>query len=111
MQKPLDRFLVALEFHDKLLVCSDWPEQFVFSASEQALYQHKHLKPEPKRCHNCRILSRLRHDGVDPKQTAEICCVNWGTISRMPLVSRGHKSIYCPTCFHAKKIQKKDSDG
>lgn len=76
MQTSLGRFLVALEFHDKLLACSDCAEQFVFSASEQTFYQQKSLQNEPKRCPNCRIISRLRRDGVDPKQTAEVCCVD-----------------------------------
>lgn len=110
MQTALDRFLVALQFQDKQLTCADCSQPFVFTAAEQEFYKEKGLQNEPRRCPNCRIVSRLRRTGVDIKQTAEVCCVDCGAVTRVPFVPRGHSPIYCPTCFHAKKKQQKETD-
>lgn len=110
MQTVLDKLLVAFDFQDKQLTCSDCTEQFLFSVSEQAFYKEKNLKNEPRRCPNCRIISRLRRDGIDPTQTAEVCCVDCSAVTRVPFLPRGHKPIYCPTCLHARKKAAKDTD-
>ena len=39
---------------DKILVCQDCGQEFVFTAGEQQFYKEKGFDNEPKRCKECR---------------------------------------------------------
>src|SRR5579863_6755587 len=43
-----------MEFHDKVLKCSECNSEFVFTAGEQMFFADKGFKNEPKRCKNCK---------------------------------------------------------
>ena len=43
-----------MEFHDKVLKCSECGAEFVFTAGEQMFFADKGFKNEPKRCKGCK---------------------------------------------------------
>jgi len=50
-----------MEFHDKVLKCSECNSEFVFTAGEQMFFADKGFKNEPKRCKGCKA---KRAEGV-----------------------------------------------
>ena len=55
---------LKLEAGDRMLVCEDCGQQFVFDAGEQQFFKDKGFT-DPKRCPRCRkkVRSRMRHRG------------------------------------------------
>jgi DNA-directed RNA polymerase subunit RPC12/RpoP len=43
-----------MEYHDKVLKCSECGAEFVFTAGEQMFFADKGFKNEPKRCKACK---------------------------------------------------------
>src|SRR5437764_14874325 len=43
-----------MEYHDKVLKCSECGAEFVFTAGEQMFFADKGFKNEPKRCKSCK---------------------------------------------------------
>ena len=43
-----------MEFHDRVLKCSECGAEFVFTAGEQMFFADKGFKNEPKRCKACK---------------------------------------------------------
>ena len=43
-----------MEYHDKILKCSECGQEFVFTAGEQMFFADKGFKNEPKRCKDCK---------------------------------------------------------
>ena len=43
-----------MEYHDKVLKCSECNQEFVFTAGEQMFFADKGFKNEPKRCKDCK---------------------------------------------------------
>ena len=43
-----------MEYHDKVLKCSECSQEFVFTAGEQMFFADKGFKNEPKRCKDCK---------------------------------------------------------
>ena len=52
-----------MEFHDKVLKCSECGAEFVFTAGEQMFFADKGFKNEPKRCKGCKA---KRAEGAGP---------------------------------------------
>lgn len=45
---------------DKILVCKDCKQEFVFSEGEQAFYKEKGFDNEPTRCPDCRRANKQK---------------------------------------------------
>ncbi|HVO58117.1 MAG TPA: zinc-ribbon domain containing protein, partial [Dongiaceae bacterium] len=43
-----------MEYHDKVLKCSECSAEFIFTAGEQMFFADKGFKNEPKRCKSCK---------------------------------------------------------
>ncbi|MGH9678774.1 MAG: zinc-ribbon domain-containing protein, partial [Candidatus Acidiferrales bacterium] len=43
-----------MEYHDKVLKCSECNQEFVFTAGEQMFFADKGFRNEPKRCKDCK---------------------------------------------------------
>jgi hypothetical protein len=43
-----------MEYHDKVLKCTECGSEFVFTAGEQMFFADKGFKNEPKRCKSCK---------------------------------------------------------
>jgi hypothetical protein len=53
-----------MEYHDRVLKCSECSGEFVFTAGEQMFFADKGFKNEPKRCKACKA-NRSRTDVAD----------------------------------------------
>ena len=90
-----------MDFHDKVLQCSDCGSDFVWTAGEQAFYADKHFTNEPKRCKACKAKRGPRqaqgHGGgggqsrerVEIRATCSAC-------------GKG-RPVYCRECFQQRK--------
>ena len=58
-----------MEFHDKVLKCSECNSEFVFTAGEQMFFADKGFKNEPKRCKACKA-KRAEGGGAGAKAAA-----------------------------------------
>ena len=55
------------ENQDKVIICSDCGEKFVFSVGESQFYQSKGFDP-PKRCRYCRQLLRQKRKALESER-------------------------------------------
>lgn len=92
-----------MTFIDRFLNCRDCNASFLFSAGEQEFFSNKGLANEPKRCHNCRVLMKVKRSGKDEETTTEVNCADCGTATRVPFKPSGYKPVYCSACFNLKK--------
>jgi CxxC-x17-CxxC domain-containing protein len=92
-------------FEEKNLTCRDCREVFVFSTSEQQFFHERGLVNEPKRCSNCRIVSRNKRKAADgkPAAIAEAACAQCGSRTKVPFEPKGHKPVFCLPCFQSMK--------
>ena len=59
-------------FEDKVLVCKECGQEFVFSAGEQEFYAERGFQNEPQRCKPCRDARKNAARGPREFFTAEI---------------------------------------
>ncbi|MBX9572806.1 MAG: zinc-ribbon domain containing protein [Candidatus Obscuribacterales bacterium] len=88
---------------EKMLICRDCNQSFVFSTGEQEFFLLKGLKNEPKRCANCRLVMRVQRNGDDINRTCEVPCANCSIPTRVPFKPKGYRPVYCVGCFQIKK--------
>jgi CxxC-x17-CxxC domain-containing protein len=91
-----------MSFTDKPLACCDCHMLFVFSAGEQEFFADKKLVNEPKRCPNCRVLTRLKRCGSEQAAT-KVNCEDCGAVTLVPFKPTGSKPCYCSICFRTKQ--------
>lgn len=101
-------------YTDKILVCADCGQQFVFTASEQDFYGQRGFS-EPKRCSSCRAARKAsRPDGAGshsgggfggydrgPRQMFAATCSRCGKETEVPFRPTNGKPVYCSDCFRA----------
>jgi len=83
----------------KLLICCDCAKTFAFDVGEQEFFKEKGLVNEPKRCHNCRLISKVRRNGGRVEELAELSCAQCAEpvmVSFQPTLGR---PVYCTHCF------------
>jgi CxxC-x17-CxxC domain-containing protein len=96
-----------VSFVDKMLVCRDCGNEFIFSAGEQEFYQQKGLLNEPGRCPSCRAARKAEREGgsmgsFDARPRREMhpaVCAECGAETLVPFLPRGDKPVYCSPCF------------
>jgi CxxC-x17-CxxC domain-containing protein len=93
---------------NKTLTCCDCSKTFEFLAGEQEFFAAKGLTHEPKRCANCRVLTRMRRNGNDHSATKTVC-EDCGAITLVPFKPRGSKPVYCSVCFRSRQRQSSDN--
>ena len=94
-----------MEYHDRVLKCSECGAEFVFTAGEQMFFADKGFKNEPKRCKACKA--------NEPK-AAGWWRGNSGAIGNeddmLAMRKRNHGSlpadagspVFCRECFQAR---------
>jgi CxxC-x17-CxxC domain-containing protein len=99
-------------FEDKNLTCRDCGNTFVFSISEQQFFSERALVNEPKRCSNCRIVSRNRRKAADgqPSTIGETQCAQCGVMTKVPFEPKGHKPVFCLPCYQGMKKSPSPAD-
>ena len=92
-------------YTDKILVCADCSQQFVFTASEQDFYAQRTFS-EPKRCNPCRTARKAArpeggHFGGErgPRQMFPATCSRCGKSTEVPFEPTNGKPVYCSDCF------------
>ena len=103
-------------YTDKVLVCADCGQQFVFTASEQDFYAQRGFS-EPKRCSACRAARKLARPeggasqggygsgGYDrgPRQMYPATCSKCGRSTEVPFQPTTGKPVYCSDCFRSAR--------
>ena len=107
-------------YTDKILVCADCNQQFVFTASEQDFYSQRGFT-EPKRCGACREARKAsRPDGGGsrsggfgasggggydrgPREMFPATCSNCGKSTEVPFRPTTGKPVLCGDCFRSAR--------
>ncbi len=90
-------------FEDKVLICSDCGEEFVFTTGEQEFYAEKGFENEPKRCKNCRQNRRSRNSDRGAREMHAAICAGCGVETEVPFKPVDGRPVYCMECFQAQK--------
>ena len=103
-----------MEFQDKVLICMDCGDDFVFTAGEQLFFHDKQFKNEPKRCKFCKakraaLFGGTGADGQAPArvynkvETRTICsaCNKETTVPFRPTQGR---PVLCRECFQQGRV-------
>lgn len=87
-------------FQDKVLVCQDCGEEFVFTAGEQEFYAEKGFENEPKRCKACRQNRHGRNGSARaPREMYTTVCAECGGEAVVPFKPVANRPVYCQNCF------------
>jgi CxxC-x17-CxxC domain-containing protein len=100
-------------YTDKILVCSDCAQEFVFTASEQDFFAQRGFT-EPKRCAPCRSARKsarpeggASHGGFGggydrgPREMFAATCSRCGKSTEVPFQPTNGKPVYCGDCFRS----------
>ncbi|HHX51556.1 MAG TPA: zinc-binding protein [Clostridia bacterium] len=93
-------------FSDKVLVCKECGNEFVFSASEQEFYAEKGFTNEPGRCPECRAARKAQGRGRggqrrSPREMYPATCAACGKETSVPFQPTGDRPVYCSDCFQS----------
>src|SRR2546426_6168308 len=101
-------------FTNRLLVCRDCQQEFVFTAGEQEFYESRGLTNAPSRCPACRAehkaqgetrsWSRSERTGVRSERPMYAAtCANCGRETQVPFQPRTDRPVYCPDCYQDRR--------
>ena len=95
-----------MEYHDKVLKCSECGQEFVFTAGEQMFFADKGFKNEPKRCKSCKAKradgSTGQSSGFQRSET-QATCSQCGKETTVPFRPTQGRPVYCRECFQARR--------
>ena len=93
-----------MEYHDKVLKCSECGAEFVFTAGEQMFFADKGFKNEPKRCKTCKA-NRTQGNGSGSVQRVETktVCSQCGKETTVPFKPTQGRPVYCRECFQQRR--------
>jgi CxxC-x17-CxxC domain-containing protein len=95
-----------MEYHDKVLKCSECGAEFVFTAGEQMFFADKGFKNEPKRCKACKTVRGQGHDAgstaVQRVETKTVCS-QCGKETTVPFKPTQGRPVYCRECFQQRR--------
>jgi len=95
-----------MEYHDKVLKCSECGAEFVFTAGEQMFFADKGFKNEPKRCKTCK---GNRAQGSDPgpgnvqRVETKTVCSQCGKETTVPFKPTQGRPVFCRKCFQQRR--------
>ncbi|HKS82880.1 MAG TPA: zinc-ribbon domain containing protein [Candidatus Acidoferrales bacterium] len=95
-----------MEYHDKVLKCSDCGSEFVFTAGEQMFFADKGFKNEPKRCKSCKAnRGQANGSGAGAVQRVETktVCSQCGKETTVPFKPTQGRPVYCRECFQQRR--------
>lgn len=94
-----------MEYHDKVLKCTECGSEFVFTAGEQMFFADKGFKNEPKRCKSCKA-SRAQGPsptgGIQRVETRTVCS-QCGKETTVPFKPTQGRPVYCRECFQQRR--------
>ncbi|MFZ3199915.1 MAG: zinc-ribbon domain containing protein [Candidatus Acidiferrales bacterium] len=95
-----------MEYHDRILKCTECGGEFVFTAGEQIFFSDKGFKNEPKRCKACKA-NRAQGNGqgsgsVQRVETKTVCS-QCGKETTVPFKPTQGRPVYCRECFQQRR--------
>ncbi len=94
-------------YTDKILICKDCGQEFVFTAGEQEFYAEKGFRNDPTRCKDCRARRKTqRNEGGESRNMYTARCADCGRECMVPFEPRGDKPVYCSECFSRRKQER-----
>ena len=90
-------------FEDKVLVCKECGQEFVFSAGEQEFYAERGFQNEPQRCKPCRDARKNAARG--PREFFTAVCAMCGGEAKVPFEPKSDRPVYCSDCFARMREQ------
>ena len=96
-----------MEYHDKVLKCSECGAEFVFTAGEQMFFADKGFKNEPKRCKSCKSkrtssLGTTSASGYSKIETRTNCS-GCGKETTVPFKPTQGRPVFCRECFQQRR--------
>ncbi len=115
-------------FSDKVLVCRDCGNEFVFSSGEQEFYSTRGFS-DPTRCPDCRQARKAARDGGSTfssggsssashssygsregsprgqggtRQMYKVTCADCGVETEVPFEPRTGRPVYCRDCYERR---------
>ena len=114
-------------YSDKVLVCRDCGNEFVFSSGEQEFYSTRGFS-EPTRCSDCRKARKAARAGggefsassggygsrdsgpsrsnSGPRQMFKVTCAECGQETEVPFEPRTGRPVYCRDCFEQRSARR-----
>ena len=95
----------AMEFHDKVLKCTECGGEFVFTSGEQMFFADKGFKNEPKRCKACKAKRAEAGGGgaAAPRAETKTTCSQCGKETTVPFRPTQGRPVFCRECFQARR--------
>ncbi len=95
-----------MEYHDRVLKCSECGAEFVFTAGEQMFFADKGFKNEPKRCKACKAKRAEGGGGGGSTQAraeTKTTCSQCGKETTVPFRPTQGRPVFCRECFQARR--------
>jgi CxxC-x17-CxxC domain-containing protein len=96
-----------MEFHDKVLKCSECSAEFVFTAGEQMFFADKGFKNEPKRCKGCKAKraegGSMNGSGPQMRSETKTTCSQCGKETTVPFRPTQGRPVFCRECFQQRR--------
>ncbi|MCX6812133.1 MAG: zinc-ribbon domain-containing protein [Candidatus Berkelbacteria bacterium] len=94
-----------MELTDKVLVCKDCGDKFIWTEGEQKFFIDKGLKNIPKRCKSCSAVYKAQLNEKHPQHwiTCKICKKK----AEVPFEPKSD-DILCEDCFHSELKKRND---
>ena len=96
-----------MEYHDRVLKCSECSAEFVFTAGEQMFFADKGFKNEPKRCKACKAKRAEGGGGgghASPMRSeTKTNCSQCGKETTVPFRPTQGRPVFCRECFQQRR--------
>ena len=93
---------------ERILVCRQCGDRFVYDETEQTFYMERGFENEPKRCKACRMSKYALESAQKPKKEMfPAICAECGAKTELPFRPTGDKPVYCYACLLKKKREEK----
>ncbi|SFS06170.1 CxxC-x17-CxxC domain-containing protein [Granulicella pectinivorans] len=102
-----------MDFVDRLLICADCRQEFIFTAGEQLFFLDKQFKNDPKRCKPCKSRragmvaaaagAGPAAAGISRTETRTMCS-ECGIETTVPFKPTQGRPVLCRQCFQGKRV-------
>jgi CxxC-x17-CxxC domain-containing protein len=102
-----------MDFVDRLLICADCRQEFIFTAGEQLFFLDKQFKNDPKRCKPCKSRRAgmvAAAAGAGPaaagisRTETRTHCSECGIETTVPFKPTQGRPVLCRQCFQLKRV-------
>jgi CxxC-x17-CxxC domain-containing protein len=95
----------VMEYHDRVLKCSECGAEFVFTGGEQMFFADKGFKNEPKRCKGCKAKRAEGGGGSASPMRSETktSCSQCGKETTVPFRPTQGRPVFCRECFQQRR--------